>query len=35
MLEQGDAAALQRAFEEARAARRAWGAQRGASGVGD
>jgi prephenate dehydrogenase len=34
MLEQGDAAALQRAFEDARAARRAWAAQRGASGVG-
>jgi prephenate dehydrogenase len=31
MLEQGDAVALQRAFEEARAARRAWGAQRGAA----
>lgn len=30
MLEQGDAAALARAFEEARAARRAWSAQRGA-----
>jgi prephenate dehydrogenase len=30
MLEQGDAAGLQRAFEEARAARRAWSAQRGA-----
>lgn len=30
MLEQGDAAGLQRAFEEARAARRVWSAQRGA-----
>ncbi|HSD40280.1 MAG TPA: prephenate dehydrogenase/arogenate dehydrogenase family protein [Burkholderiales bacterium] len=35
MLEQGDAVALLRAFEEARAARRAWSAQRGASGGAD
>ncbi|HSD54268.1 MAG TPA: prephenate dehydrogenase/arogenate dehydrogenase family protein [Burkholderiales bacterium] len=35
MLEQGDAKALQRALEEARAARRAWAAQRGGPGVVD
>jgi prephenate dehydrogenase len=35
MLEQGDGAALQRMFEEARAARRAWGAQSGAPGARD
>jgi prephenate dehydrogenase len=35
MLEQGDAAALQRAFEEARAARLAWSAQRRAPGAAD
>ena len=33
MLEQGDAEGLQRALEEARAARRAWSAQRGAPDV--
>jgi prephenate dehydrogenase len=35
MLEQGDAAALKRALEEARAARRAWSEQRGGPGVVD
>ncbi|HET9044553.1 MAG TPA: prephenate dehydrogenase/arogenate dehydrogenase family protein [Burkholderiales bacterium] len=35
MLEQGDAAGLQRAFEEARAARRAWSARRSAPDSAD
>jgi prephenate dehydrogenase len=35
MLEQGDAAALERAFEEARTARRAWSAQGRAPGASD